>query len=51
MMMMMMLEVAAAAMPRLPLLRWSCNARDVHLLRGTPRRLVHEAALRHDRAV
>eukprot|EP01050_Picozoa_sp_SAG11_P057811 SAG11_NODE_36610_length_260_cov_2.565217_1_plen_55_part_01 len=28
------------------LLRWSCNARDVHLLRGTPRRLVHEAALR-----
>jgi hypothetical protein len=33
------------------LLRHCCNSRDVHLLRGLPRRIVREAALRHDRAV
>jgi hypothetical protein len=33
------------------LLRWSCNARDVHLLRGLGRRLVGEAARRHDQGI
>ena len=33
------------------LLRWSCNARDVHLIRGLPRRLVQRAAERHDHSI
>ena len=33
------------------LLRWSCNARDVHLLRGLPARVVNEAARLHDRSI
>ena len=33
------------------LLRWSCNARDVHLLRGCGARLVQEAAEFHDRSI
>ena len=33
------------------LLRWSCNARDVHLLRGCSERVVREAAARHDQGV
>ena len=33
------------------LLKWCCNTRDVHLLRGVPVRLVAEAARRHDRSV
>jgi hypothetical protein len=33
------------------LLRWSCNARDVHLLRGLGRRVVDIAAQRHDQSI
>ena len=33
------------------LLSWSCNARDVHLLRGLPARVVTEAARLHDRSI
>ena len=33
------------------LLRWCCNTRNVHLLRGVPARLVEEAARRHDQSV
>ena len=33
------------------LLKWCCNTRDVHLLRGVPVRLVAEAARRHDQAI
>ena len=33
------------------LLRWSCNARDVHLLRGLGRRVVDVAAHRHDQSI
>jgi len=29
------------------LLQWSCNARDVHLLRGLPTRIIETAARRH----
>ena len=32
-------------------LRWSCNARDVHLLRGLGERVVQEAAFKHDQAI
>ena len=33
------------------ILRWSCNARDVHLLRTLPRRVVGEAARKHDQSI
>ena len=33
------------------LLRWCCNTRDVHLLRGMPSRLIHEVAALHDQSV
>ena len=33
------------------LLRWCCNTRNVHLLRGLPLRLVQEVASLHDQAI
>jgi len=33
------------------LLRWCCNTRNVHLLRGLPRRIVGVSAARHDQGV
>ena len=33
------------------LLVWSCNARDVHLLRGLPRRICSQASQRHDQSI
>ena len=42
---------ALSKMFAIVILRFSCNSRDVHLIRRLPKRIVAEAAARHDRGI
>ena len=42
---------ALSKMFAIVILRFSCNSRDVHLIRRLPKRIIAEAAARHDRGI